>query len=82
MSKSFRTLSTRQMCSHVDCVVEATALGDGTKNLLMVTSRVDGKNTVDTGWKAVGNISTQSAVLCDTVETLEEGEDLGIQGFR
>ena len=44
----------------------------------MVTGRVDARNTVDTDRKAVGDISGQDTALRDTVETLEEGEDLGI----
>jgi len=70
------------MNSHVDHVVEATTLGDRTESLLMVAGRVDGGNTVDTSWESLGNISGQDTVLCDSVETLEEIEDFGIQGLR
>ena len=70
------------MNSHVDHVVEATALGDRTESLLMVAGRVDGGDTVDTSWESLGNISGQDTALCDIVETLEEIKDFGIQGLR
>ena len=48
----------------------------------MVARRVDGGDTVNTSWKAVGNISSQNTVLRCVIETLEEGEDLWVQGRR
>lgn len=47
----------------------------------MITCRVDGRNAVDTGWETVGKISAQDTVVCDTVETLEESKNPGIQGL-
>jgi len=70
------------MNSHVDYVVEATALGDRTESLLMITGRVDGGDTVDTSWESFGNVSGQDTVFRNTIETLEEIEDLGAQGLR
>ena len=68
--------------SHVDRVVETTTLGDRTRDLLMVAGRVDTGNTVDTSWETVGDVCSQNAVFRGIVETLEESEDLGVQGFR
>jgi len=45
----------------------------------MVAGGVDGGNTIDAFWEALGNIGTQNTVLCNTVEALEESEDLGVQ---
>jgi hypothetical protein len=45
----------------------------------MVTGSNDRRDTVDTSWKAAGNVDTQNSVVRDSVETLEESEDLGIQ---
>jgi len=70
------------MNSHVDHVVEATALGDRTESLLMITGRVDRGNTVDTNWESLGNVGAQDTVFRNTIETLEEIEDLGVQGLR
>jgi hypothetical protein len=70
------------MVSHVDRIVETTVLSDRTGDLLMVSGSVDGGNAVDTGWKTVGNGDSQNAVAVrDGIDTLEEGEDLRIQGL-
>lgn len=71
-----------RMNSHVDRVVEATALGDRAESLLMITGRIDGGNTVDTSWESLGNVGGQDTVFRNTIETLEEIEDLGVQGLR
>jgi hypothetical protein len=47
----------------------------------MVACRVDGGETVDTSWKTLGNVGSQNTVGRSSVETLEEGEDLGVQGL-
>jgi len=47
----------------------------------MIAGRVDGKDTIDTRRKTLGNIGGQDTVLSNTVETLEEIEDLWIQGL-
>jgi len=47
----------------------------------MVARRVDGGETVDTSWKTLGNVGSQNTVGGSSVKTLEESEDLGVQGF-
>ena len=48
----------------------------------MVTGRVDGGETVDTSWETLGDVGSQNTVGRSSVETLEESEDLGVQGRR
>jgi len=47
----------------------------------MVACRVDGGETVDTSWKTLGDVGSQDTVGRGSVKTLEESEDLGVQGF-
>ena len=47
----------------------------------MVSCRVDGGDTVDTSWETLGNIGSQNTVVRSSIETLEEVEDLGVQGL-
>jgi len=47
----------------------------------MVACRVDGGETVDTGWKTLGDVGSQNTVGRSSIETLEESEDLGVQGI-
>lgn len=46
----------------------------------MVACRVDRGETVDTSWKTLGNVGSQNTVGRSSVKTLEESEDLGVQG--
>ena len=48
----------------------------------MVTCRGDAGDTVDTSRKASRNVGSQDTVHGSSVETLEESEDLGVQGLR
>ena len=48
----------------------------------MVTGRVYGGDTVDTGRETFGDVGSQNTVGRSSVETLEESEDLGAQGLR
>jgi len=80
--RTFLTVVLVWRMTHVDHIVEATALGDRAESLLMITGRVDGGNTVDTSWESLGNVGGQYTVLRNTIETLEEIEDLGVQGLR
>jgi len=47
----------------------------------MIPCGVDGGETVDTSWEALGNVSSQNTVGRSSVEALEESEDLGVQGL-
>lgn len=47
----------------------------------MVVGSVDGRDAVNTSWKTTGDGGSQYTVVCDIIETLEEGEDFRIQGL-
>ena len=55
-------------------------LSDGDESRLMVSSGVDGSETVDTSGETVSNISSQDTVSGLVVQTLEEGETSGVGG--
>ena len=55
-------------------------LSDSDESRLMVSSGVDGSETVDTSGETVSNISSQDTVSGLVVQTLEEGETSGVGG--
>ena len=48
----------------------------------MVGGRVDGRNSVEALWEAVGDFGRKDPTLCCIVEALEEGEIFGVGGRR
>jgi hypothetical protein len=45
----------------------------------MVSGSVNGRDPVNTRWKAFGDSSSQNVVDSDSIKTLKEGKDFGIQ---
>ena len=63
----------------VDAVVHAAVLGDRGEHGLMVRSGVDREETVGTGGKALGDISSNdTSTVRRSVDTLEERERSGV----
>lgn len=55
-------------------------MSNSDKHRLMVSSTVDGSETVDTSRETVGHISSQNTVGSLVVQTLEERETSGVGG--
>ncbi len=60
--------------TYVDHVIKRTVLSNSNKDRLMVSSAVDGRETVDTSRETIADIGAENTALGSIVKTLEERE--------